>query len=58
MLIISVFFKDALLGVTKIDKIRNEHIGKTAQVEYFGDKVREVRLRWFWECAEEAFLMY
>lgn len=46
------------MQVTKMDKIRNEHIGKTAQVEYFGDKVREVRLRWFWGCAEEAFLMY
>lgn len=33
---ISVFFKDALLGVTRMDTIRNEHIRKTAQVEYFG----------------------
>lgn len=30
------------LGVTKVDKIRNQYI--TAQVEQFGDNVREERL--------------
>ncbi|KAI5085808.1 hypothetical protein C0J45_1025, partial [Silurus meridionalis] len=35
------------LGVTKMDKIRNEFIRGTAHVGFFGDKVREVRLRWF-----------
>lgn len=35
------------LGVTRMDRIRNEHIRGTAQVGQFGDKVREARLRWF-----------
>ncbi|KAI5109063.1 hypothetical protein C0J45_0460, partial [Silurus meridionalis] len=35
------------LGVTKMDKIRNEFIRGTAHVGGFGDKVREARLRWF-----------
>lgn len=35
------------LGVTKKDKIRNEYIRGTVQVERFGDKVREARLRLF-----------
>ncbi|KAI5086621.1 hypothetical protein C0J45_23316, partial [Silurus meridionalis] len=35
------------LGVTTMDKIRNEFIRGTAHVGCFGDKVREVRLRWF-----------
>ncbi|KAF7669562.1 hypothetical protein LDENG_00173740 [Lucifuga dentata] len=30
-----------------MDRIRNEHIRGTAHVRYFGDKVREARLRWF-----------
>ncbi|KAI5092844.1 hypothetical protein C0J45_17235 [Silurus meridionalis] len=36
-----------LLGVTRMDKIRNEFIRVTAHVGCFGDKVREARLRWF-----------
>ena len=35
------------LGVTRLDKIRNEHIRGTAQVRRMGDKVREARLRWY-----------
>ena len=35
------------LGATNIDKIRNEYIGGTAQVEQFGEKMREERLRWY-----------
>ena len=35
------------LGVTKMDRIRNEYIRGTAHVRCFGDKVREARLRWF-----------
>ncbi|KAI5092175.1 hypothetical protein C0J45_17806, partial [Silurus meridionalis] len=35
------------LGVTRMDRIRNEFIRGTAHVGRFGDKVREVRLRWF-----------
>ena len=35
------------LGVTRKDRIRNEHIRGTAHVGRFGDKVREARLRWF-----------
>ena len=35
------------LGVTRMDKIRNEYIGGTARVVRFGEKVREARLRWF-----------
>lgn len=35
------------LGVTRMDRIRNEHIRGTAQVGQFVDKVREARLRWF-----------
>ncbi|KAI5107764.1 hypothetical protein C0J45_1358, partial [Silurus meridionalis] len=35
------------LGVMRIDKIRNQFIRGTAHVGCFGDKVREVRLRWF-----------
>lgn len=30
-----------------MDKTRNEFIRGTAQVERFGDKVREARQRWF-----------
>ncbi|KAF7691849.1 hypothetical protein C0J45_17882 [Silurus meridionalis] len=36
-----------LLGVTRIDRIRNEFIRGTAHVGRFGDKAREARLRWF-----------
>lgn len=35
------------LRVTRMDKIRNEYIRGSAQAEWFGDKVREVCLRWF-----------
>ncbi len=35
------------LGVTRIDKIRNEYIRGTAQVGRFGEKTREARLRWY-----------
>ena len=35
------------LGVTRMDRIRNENIRGTAQVGKLGDKVREIRLRWF-----------
>ena len=34
------------LGVTRMDKIRNEYIRVTAQVGWFGEKTREARLRW------------
>ncbi|KAF7640909.1 hypothetical protein LDENG_00006140 [Lucifuga dentata] len=33
------------LGVTRMDRIRNEYIRGTAHVRCFGDKVREARLR-------------
>ncbi|MCJ8747587.1 hypothetical protein PDJAM_G00155240 [Pangasius djambal] len=35
------------LGVTWLDRIRNEYIRGTAHVGRLGDKVREARLRWF-----------
>ena len=35
------------LGVTRMDKIRNEYIRGTAQVGRFGEKTREARLGWF-----------
>ncbi|KAK3532331.1 hypothetical protein QTP86_016043, partial [Hemibagrus guttatus] len=35
------------LGVTRLDRIRNEYIRGTAHVGSLGDKVRETRLRWF-----------
>ncbi|KAK3546668.1 hypothetical protein QTP70_031404, partial [Hemibagrus guttatus] len=35
------------LGVTRLDRIRNEYIRGTAHVGHLGDKVRETRLRWF-----------
>ncbi|KAK3521327.1 hypothetical protein QTP70_003170 [Hemibagrus guttatus] len=35
------------LGVTRLDKFRNEYIRGTAHVGRVGDKVREARLRWF-----------
>ncbi|KAI5618911.1 hypothetical protein C0J50_21582, partial [Silurus asotus] len=35
------------LGVTRMDRIRNEFIRGTAHVGRFRDKVREARLRWF-----------
>ncbi|KAK3522429.1 hypothetical protein QTP86_010639 [Hemibagrus guttatus] len=35
------------LGVTRLDRIRNEYIRGTAHVGHMGDKVREARLRWF-----------
>ncbi|KAK3550968.1 hypothetical protein QTP70_011474 [Hemibagrus guttatus] len=35
------------LGVTGLDRIRNEYIRGTVHVGRLGDKVREARLRWF-----------
>ncbi|KAF7688951.1 hypothetical protein HF521_013758, partial [Silurus meridionalis] len=35
------------LGVAKMNRIRNEFIRGTVHEGRFGDKVREVRLRWF-----------
>ena len=35
------------LGVTRMDKIRNEFARGSSHVARFGNKVREVRLRWF-----------
>ena len=35
------------LGVTRMDKIRNEYIRGTAQVGRVGEKTREARLRWY-----------
>ena len=35
------------MGVTRKDKIRNEHIGSTVKVERLGMKMREGRLRWY-----------
>ena len=35
------------LGVTRMDKIRNEYIRGTAQLGRFGEKTREARLRWY-----------
>ncbi|MCJ8742856.1 hypothetical protein PDJAM_G00086950 [Pangasius djambal] len=35
------------LGLTRLDRIRNEYIRGTAHVGRLGDKVREARLRWF-----------
>ncbi|KAK3526945.1 hypothetical protein QTP86_005766 [Hemibagrus guttatus] len=35
------------LGVTRLDRIRNEYIRGTAHVGHLGDKVKKARLRWF-----------
>ena len=35
------------LGVTRMEKIRNEYIIGAAQVGRFGEKTREARLRWY-----------
>ena len=35
------------MGVTRKDKIRNEHIRRTVKVERLGMKMREGRLRWY-----------
>ncbi|KAK3531584.1 hypothetical protein QTP70_024969, partial [Hemibagrus guttatus] len=35
------------LGVTRLDRIRNDYIRGTAHVGRLGDKVKEARLRWF-----------
>ena len=35
------------MGVTRKDKIRNEHIRSTVKVERLGMKMREDRLRWY-----------
>ena len=35
------------LGVTRKDKIRNEYVRGTAKIAKLGDKLRNVRLRWY-----------
>ena len=35
------------MGMTRKDKIRNEHIRSTVKVEWLGIKMREGRLRWY-----------
>ena len=35
------------MGVTRKDKIRNEHIRSAVKVEQLGMKMREGRLRWY-----------
>ena len=35
------------VGVTRKDKIRNEHIRSTVKVEWLGMKMRKGRLRWY-----------
>ena len=35
------------MGVTRKDKIRNEHIRSTVKVEWLGMKMREGKLRWY-----------
>ena len=37
----------SLVGVTRMDEIRNEYIRRTTQVGMFGEKTREARLRWY-----------
>ncbi|KAK3562906.1 hypothetical protein QTP86_011138 [Hemibagrus guttatus] len=48
------------LGVTRLDRIRNEYIRGTAHVGRLGDKVREARLRWFGHVQrrENCLLLY
>ena len=41
------------MGVTRKDKIRNEHIRTTVKVERLGMKMREGRLRWYGHVHEE-----
>ena len=35
------------LGVTRMDKIRNEYVRWTSHVGRFGEKTRKARLRWY-----------
>ena len=35
------------LGVTRMDRIRNEHVRGTAKVRRLGDQLREARTRWY-----------
>ena len=35
------------LGVTRKDKIRNEHVRGTAKIAKLGDKLWNARLRWY-----------
>ncbi|KAK3530930.1 hypothetical protein QTP70_006515 [Hemibagrus guttatus] len=42
------------LGVTRLDRIRNEYIRGTAHVGRLGDKVREARFKMVWTCSEEG----
>ncbi|MCJ8736340.1 hypothetical protein PDJAM_G00258720 [Pangasius djambal] len=46
------------LGVTRLDRIRNEYIRGTAHVGRLGDKVREARLRWFGHVQRREKLWY
>lgn len=41
--------EDALntLGMSRMEKIKNEYNRGTAQAEQFGEKVRDARPRWF-----------
>ena len=41
------------LGVTSMDKVRNENIRDTAQVGRFEEITREARLPVVWTCTEE-----
>ncbi|KAK3560236.1 hypothetical protein QTP86_002180 [Hemibagrus guttatus] len=46
------------LGVTRLDRIRNEYIRGTAHVGRLGDKVREARLRWFGHVQRREIAFY
>ena len=35
------------LGMTRMDKIRNEYVRGTAKIAKLGDKLRDERLRWY-----------
>ena len=41
------------LGVTRMDKIRNEYIRGTAQVGRFGEKTQGDKTEVVWSCTEE-----
>lgn len=45
-------------GVTRRDKIRNEYIRGTAQVEQFEDKVREARWRFMDVVPDDMHMTY
>ena len=46
------------LGVTRMDKIKNEFIRGTAQVRQIGDKVKEARLSWYGYVPETECRVY